>query len=136
MTTPDATREPAPAPAGMLEEEVQRTHAAGFIAAVKSRLPVWQGFRPQPDAEEIVPRADLLALVAVAEEADALRARVAELEAGLREALIHVRPEVSEVVKEYSDLDGEQADVREENQRIRDKHARLAALLANPEATQ
>lgn len=62
MTTPDATREPVPTPAGMLAdaELINRLRAVG-----RSRIVV--------DAVE-----------SIIAERDALRARIAELEAGLK----------------------------------------------------
>lgn len=83
------------------------------------------------DASFIAASRELVPLLA--NHVKALLVRVAELEAGLREALPYVWPEVSEVVAEYSDLDHEDGALRERNQQTRDKSLRLAAMLANPE---
>jgi hypothetical protein len=62
---------------------------------------------------------------------DALRARIAKLEGGLREALTYVSPSTLDCLREF---EGNEA-AAQRNTEIRDVSRRIAALLANPEAT-
>lgn len=54
----------------------QRKRAAELIASVERQLTKWRIWFPNEDSEVNVPRADLLALIAQAQEADKLRAAV------------------------------------------------------------
>lgn len=68
-------------------------------------------------------------------ELDECRARVAELEAALRDALPFVAPDVSDIVREASDLDGNDGVTRSRNNRIRELRARPARVLSDTEGT-